>query len=298
MVLDGLHEFIVFSKHLNISAAARELNISQPTLSKHLSELEREAGIKLIVHGKDLRLTPAGKIFLDEAGFIVHHYNEAIKNCKAAERSAASELRIQDPVTFEPLQRAIRNAITRLFETGESADIALISTQGYTALEAVENNIVDIAFTFRCPDASEIKNGIRAVPLMRDRLQVLMSPENALAQKEHLRFEDLQDTPIRVPANKVYDDWRNVIVDIFEQNEMTPNFSLRVIQTINEFSLASPRDEVMLVATDNANSDRYPNFVRKEIDGLFNHFILCAILREDNPNPVAPLFSEYMKMNL
>lgn len=302
MVLDGLYEFVVFSKHLNISAAARELNISQPTLSKHLSELERDTGIKLIVHGKDLRLTSAGKIFLEEAGFILHHYNEAIKSCKAAEKAAASELRIQDPVSFEPLQHAIRNAMARLFEAGESADIALISTQGHTALEAMENDIVDIAFTFRspssCSDVPNLKNGIRAVPLMRDRLQALMGPENTLAQKEHLRFEDLQHAPIRVPANKIYDDWRNVITDIFAKNEMTPNFSLRVIQTINEFSFIPPGDEVMLAATENASSDRYPNFVRKEIDGPFNELILYAIFREGNPNPAVPHFAEYMKINL
>lgn len=302
MVLDGLHEFVVFSKHLNISAAARELNISQPTLSKHLSDFEREAGIKLIVHDRDLRLTPAGKIFLGEAGFLIHHYNEAIKKCKAVEKSVSSELRVQDPVVFEALQHAIRDAMKLLLETDESADISLVSTQGQTALEAIVNDVVDVAFTFLCPgsniEASHPKKNIIAVPLMKDRLRVQMDPKNALARKEYLQFEDLRNTLIMVPANKIYDDWRNIIVDIFSKNEMAPNFSMRVVQTINEFSLISPQEEVMLIATGTANEYRYPNFVRKEIKGPHNEFILYAIYDEDNPNPIVSLFTEQMRISL
>ena len=38
---------ICIAKHQNMTKAARELYISQPTLSKHLGKLERELGIKL-----------------------------------------------------------------------------------------------------------------------------------------------------------------------------------------------------------------------------------------------------------
>src|SRR5215472_8778209 len=57
-----LRAFAAFARRRSFSAAARELRISQPAVSKHIAELEREAGVKLVVRrprGGDL--TPAGE---------------------------------------------------------------------------------------------------------------------------------------------------------------------------------------------------------------------------------------------
>ena len=47
MNIHELNYVLCIAKHQNMTKAARELYISQPTLSKHLGKLERELGIKL-----------------------------------------------------------------------------------------------------------------------------------------------------------------------------------------------------------------------------------------------------------
>jgi|SRR5215470_6429700 len=57
-----LRAFAAFVRRRSFSAAARELRISQPAVSKHIADVEREAGVKLVVRrprGGDL--TPAGQ---------------------------------------------------------------------------------------------------------------------------------------------------------------------------------------------------------------------------------------------
>ena len=59
--------FLAIAEYKSISAAARALNFSQPTVSEQLNQLEKKLGIKLVLREKGNRqitLTQAGKAFL------------------------------------------------------------------------------------------------------------------------------------------------------------------------------------------------------------------------------------------
>ncbi len=59
---------IELSKSLNFSATAEKLKISQPALSKHISNLEKELGVSLFDRSKSpVELTAAGEYFFREA---------------------------------------------------------------------------------------------------------------------------------------------------------------------------------------------------------------------------------------
>jgi DNA-binding transcriptional LysR family regulator len=66
MRISYLREFAVLSKYLNFSLAARHLHMTQPGLSRHISKLEEEIGIKLFKRDtQQVRLTEEGNQFLD-----------------------------------------------------------------------------------------------------------------------------------------------------------------------------------------------------------------------------------------
>ncbi|MBD8506764.1 LysR family transcriptional regulator [Hoyosella sp. G463] len=65
---DALHEFIAIAEHGQVSAAADELGIAQPTLSRRLRRLETDLGATLFDRrGHHLVITAAGRILLDHA---------------------------------------------------------------------------------------------------------------------------------------------------------------------------------------------------------------------------------------
>ncbi|MDF2927157.1 MAG: transcriptional regulator, LysR family protein [Paenibacillaceae bacterium] len=68
MTLKQLEYFLAIAKHGHISAAARELNISQPPLSTQLRLLEEELGTPLFRRDKhNLIITSAGMLLRDKA---------------------------------------------------------------------------------------------------------------------------------------------------------------------------------------------------------------------------------------
>ena len=57
-----LRAFAAFARRRSFSAAARELRISQPAVSKHIADVERKAGVKLVERRpRGGELTPAGE---------------------------------------------------------------------------------------------------------------------------------------------------------------------------------------------------------------------------------------------
>jgi DNA-binding transcriptional LysR family regulator len=79
-----LRAFAALARRGSFSAAAEELVISQPAVSKHVAELEAELGTPLVLRGsRRIRLTPAGE-------FVADHVERAEALVAQAARGARS----------------------------------------------------------------------------------------------------------------------------------------------------------------------------------------------------------------
>lgn len=62
----------------NFTRAAQHLGITQPAVSQHIAELEKQVGTSLFVRGRgNISLTPEGYVFQDYAAKILHWYDAA-----------------------------------------------------------------------------------------------------------------------------------------------------------------------------------------------------------------------------
>src|SRR5688572_9655706 len=60
------------ARHGSVTAAAQELNYSQPSVTHHLRRLEAETGAQLLQRvGRGIRLTSAGQLLADRAAEIL-----------------------------------------------------------------------------------------------------------------------------------------------------------------------------------------------------------------------------------
>ena len=90
-----IETFLCASETLNISNAAKQLHLSQPTVSHHIKLLEQELGVVLFVRSNTgLQLTEAGSLMLPWARRFLHETNDLKKLMSSLQNEVPGELRI------------------------------------------------------------------------------------------------------------------------------------------------------------------------------------------------------------
>ncbi|MGH9966523.1 MAG: LysR family transcriptional regulator [Pyrinomonadaceae bacterium] len=79
MDVRDLQIFLSVAKHLNYTRAGEEVNLSQPSVSVRMRQLESDLGTKLFEHlGKKIALTEAGQLLVPHSR---HRSNERCPPC-------------------------------------------------------------------------------------------------------------------------------------------------------------------------------------------------------------------------
>lgn len=90
-----IEAFISVAKHKSFSKAADNIFLSQPTISSHISSLEKELKIQLFDRtSKEVNLTPAGESFLEYAVDLISLRNNAVTNISSFNNNISGELNL------------------------------------------------------------------------------------------------------------------------------------------------------------------------------------------------------------
>lgn len=99
MNIHELNYTLCIAKHQNITKAAQELFISQPTLSKHLKKLERELDLKLFSRVDNCYIpTYAGRRYMEYASKVLALTQDWEKELSDLVTSSAGEINIAFPL--------------------------------------------------------------------------------------------------------------------------------------------------------------------------------------------------------
>jgi len=146
MELRHLRYFIAVAEWKGFSHAARRLYISQSAISEQISDLENEIGVQLLLRNRrQVTLTDAGQVFLEEAKKVLAAADNAIESAQRAIRGQVGNLRIGFftngiGVFFSSLIREFR-------KTHPDVKLSLFEMSARLQMEALVNNEIDIAFT-------------------------------------------------------------------------------------------------------------------------------------------------------
>ncbi len=90
-----LQAFLYAAQTLSFSELARQLNLTQPTISHHIKLLEQTLGVELFDRsGPKLKLTEAGRLLLPRARKIVYEFIEIQQMMESLHENVAGQIRI------------------------------------------------------------------------------------------------------------------------------------------------------------------------------------------------------------
>ena len=219
MELRHLRYFVAVAETENVSRAALKLHVSQPALSRQISDLEDEIGFLLLERSaKSVRLTDAGRIFLTEARAVLVRTEEAVKAAKAVATGQRGELNVGYAPT--PTVR-ILPATLRAFQAerpGVRVKLHDLSTD--EMLVGLRKGTLQIAIMVR-PTRAMLR-GLHFEELARDQMRVAVPPGHPLARLRSISVARLADEPFVAYNRKDYPDYHEMLAELFGSVKKQP----------------------------------------------------------------------------
>jgi DNA-binding transcriptional LysR family regulator len=186
--LRHLRYFIAVADELNFSRAAERMHMAQPPLSAAIRQLERDLGVELFARTtREVKLTDAGRAFLDGARRTLADAERAAEDAKRAAAGELGHLRIAYSwsTRFQTLP-----ALGRAFRASHP-DVELLAQEMWNARmpPAFASGSIDIAVSV-CP---EIAAELELAPIRKERLVALVPEAHPLAREDTLPLTALAD---------------------------------------------------------------------------------------------------------
>jgi DNA-binding transcriptional LysR family regulator len=173
------------ARHGSVTAAAKELHYSQPSVTHHLARLEAETGAQLLQRvGRGIRLTQAGQLLADRAAEILGRIDAVDAELAAHVGLSAGRVRLAG--FSSAIGSLIPRAVATLASTHPGLQIGLSDMHPPEALELLRTGKIDVAVVFRYDETEPEPTGVRLHHLLDDPLYLLSSGQGQ-------RIADLRD---------------------------------------------------------------------------------------------------------
>ena len=282
---------IAVAEELNFRRAADRLHITQPALSKQITDLEAEHQFHLFTRDKRriVELTDAGRLFVEEARSALSHTERAVHLARAAHNGSDSILTIgRSPYANHDWVTELLAIRLPLYPRLE---IRLKTQFARESVHSVLVGEVNLALVTAPPEDAQIT----AVPFAPAPLYAVLPEDHPAAHKEPLVLQDLaKDEWILFP--KRFDPVVfEAIMDAAQCGSIAPKNAHDVIAPQQAVDLVSEHVGVALLTQPSATGFHADGVIVKPLSDTSLCFHTCVILRADN---TSRLIEEYVRMFL
>lgn len=181
MELRILQYFLMVAREENITRAAKQLNMTQPTLSRQLMQLEDELGKPLFIRGKrKIELTDEGVLLRRRAEEILSLVNKTEQEITQSEEEMVGQIMIGTGI-FSSSQTFLSKVIEEFHEEYPLVKFDIYTGNADLIKERIDQGLVDIGFLLEPVDISKY-NHMR-IPLRKNGELLLQKKISLLKSK-------------------------------------------------------------------------------------------------------------------
>lgn len=249
--LNQLRSFVTIANEMSFRRAAEVLNMTQPPLTRQIQLLERDIGVALFDRsGRAIRLTPAGRRFLNEAEDIIRRAEAAALSARKAQ--AGQEGRVV--LGFIPV--AALGLLPTLISVARAAvpgvDLEMQEMLTVEQAEALPTGRIDLGIMRQPRD----RDRLELARILRERYLLAIPRDHLLAGRDSYTLKDIhgQDFIMYSPSNGWYS--YEVLQNLFAAEGVKPNYVQFLGQSLTLLSLVDASEGIALVPS----SSRYVAF--------------------------------------
>ena len=190
MDIKQLEYFVEIVKcNFNLSAASKNLRVSQPALSKVIKSFENNENIQLFerYNGRLQNLTPSGKIFYQNALHLTESYQRMFEEIRELSVEVRGKIRIGIPPLI--LGIAFPQILSSLISNNPHIEFEIIEAGSVELEKGLLAKSIDLAVLIRPTDFEE--GVVEEYLIQEGELSAFMSSTNPLAKKQKLLWSDL-----------------------------------------------------------------------------------------------------------
>ena len=232
MELRQLRYFLKVAELLSFSEAAKNLFITQSTLSQQIKQLETELDTMLFERNShEVSLTEAGEKLVRYAEKVVVDADVCQQKMTDLKGLLTGELNIGATYTLGPL---LTETVLEFMKQHPNVRLNIVYKTMAELMDMLQRREVDFVLAFK---PTEKNDKVDSHVLFNNKLVAVMSDKNPLATRSSLTIEDLQNCQMAMPAHglqarnsfeEMTDDGLNGIKTRLEINDV--NILLKLVE--------------------------------------------------------------------
>jgi LysR family transcriptional regulator, benzoate and cis,cis-muconate-responsive activator of ben and cat genes len=225
-----LRYFVAVAEMENVSRAALKLHVSQPALSRQIRDLENELGFSLLERtAKSVRLTDAGRTFLDNARELLKSADEAVAKARAVASAEPTELH----VGYSPMPTAeiLPKTLRAFQQTMPNVHVRSHDWTNKDILDGIRDGRLQLGLIVPPTKASALHD-MRYEELFQERVGVVVGPQHPFARRRAIPITDVAAEPLIGLTREDYPNFYDYLSIIFSKVKQKP----RVVEEHDSFS--------------------------------------------------------------
>lgn len=290
MQLHQLQYIVKVSQLNSFSLAAKELFVTQPTLSQQIINLEKELGVKLFERqSKSIVVTPAGKEFVKYAKHILREVDTLVEHMKEFTTLERGSIRIG--IMWSANYLGITKNIQDFMDRYPKIKVNLNVDGSHLLPEKLLEREVNAIFYVDTNNCLKREDILRW-KIFENRMMVILPQNHYLSEKKTLTLEELKRETLLQPSTDK--DLQQRIAKEFAKSGIQPKILCESNLVDATIRLVSEGMGVTFVSEMVAKNMMTDEVVMRPLSPEIDRSIYFAVRKEGMDNPVVAEFVKFI----